>query len=266
MRKIPEEIYEKINNTIYNSDEINWWQPNSPFNLIETILNPVRITYFRKIINILKLNPEQMIALEVGCGGGIMCEEIALTGFQTSGIDPAEKSIAIARKHAIEKSLSINYQIASGENLPFENHTFDVVFCCDVLEHVRDLNRVISEISRVLKKGGIFFYDTINRTPFSWLIVIKIMQDWKYFSVLPDHLHVWDMFIRPRELKKKLLAYQLLWREHRGISIEGSGLNVLKSLHKRAKGNMSTEEFSRECRFKEGRFLQVSYMGYALKI
>ena len=77
-----------------------------------------------------------------------------------------------ARKHAAEGGLHIDYQTASGENLPFSSRTFDIALCCDVLEHVDDIERVIAEISRVLKTGGIFFYDTINRTFASKIAVI----------------------------------------------------------------------------------------------
>jgi 2-polyprenyl-6-hydroxyphenyl methylase/3-demethylubiquinone-9 3-methyltransferase len=105
-----------------------------------------------------KINPEKTSVLEVGCGGGLLSEEIARMGFITTGIDPSEQSLISAVIHAKESNLKINYMQGAGENLPFLKNSFDIVLCCDVLEHVQDLPKVISEISRVLKDGGLFIY------------------------------------------------------------------------------------------------------------
>lgn len=265
MSRIPDEVYQKINNSIYDSEQLKWWDKTSPFNLIESVLNPVRLNYFKKIITEIRLDISSQNALEVGCGGGILSESIAKMGFITTGVDPSLKSIECAREHAKKEGLRITYLRANGEELPFNDNSFDVVFCCDVLEHVRDLPKVISEISRVLKKGGFFFYDTINRTLLSKLVVIKIMQEWKYFAVLPNDLHVWKMFIKPKEMKKLLFSKGLNWIEHRGIMIGSPKLSTLKSLHRRASGKMSCEDFSKKCKFKKSNFLGVAYLGYAIK-
>jgi len=84
-----------------------------------------------------------------------------------------------------------------------------VVFCCDVLEHVQDLPRVISEVSRVLKPDGLFLYDTFNRTFLKKLVVIKVLQEWKRRAIMPQHLHEWGMFIKPYEMKLLLLLNYL---------------------------------------------------------
>lgn len=265
MKKITDRVYGQIDNSIYNSEQLKWWDKDSPFNLIESILNPVRINYFQRIVKKLKLEVSSQKVLEVGCGGGILTESIAKMGFVTAGLDPSERSIECAKKHAVKEGLVITYLTGCGEKIPFQDNSFDAVFCCDVLEHVRDLSKVISEIARVLKIGGIFFYDTINRTTLSKLIVIKIMQDWRHFAVLPDNLHVWNMFIRPGEIKKQLVSKGLTWMEHRGIVTKGSDLNILRSLHRRAAGELSCEDFSRRCKLKESNFLWVAYMGYAVK-
>jgi len=164
MDRIPEDVYQRINNSIYESEQLKWWDKDSPFNLIESVLNPVRLNYFKRIVTENKLQAADQKALEVGCGGGILSESIAGMGFITTGTDPSQRSIDCAGDHAVKEGLRITYLKANGEEIPFRDSSFDVVFCCDVLEHVRDLPKVMSEISRVLKKGGIFFYDTINRT------------------------------------------------------------------------------------------------------
>jgi 2-polyprenyl-6-hydroxyphenyl methylase / 3-demethylubiquinone-9 3-methyltransferase len=265
MEKIPDHIYRQINNSIYNSELMKWWDKDSPFNLLESILNPVRLSYFKRILNEIRLETFSQKALEVGCGGGILSESIAKMGFITTGLDPSERSIECAREHSIKEGLSITYVTGYGEEIPFQDNSFEVIFCCDVLEHVRDLPKVISEIARVLKQGGIFFYDTMNRTFLSKTIVIKIMQEWEYFAVLPDNLHVWKMFIRPDEIKKMLFSHGLNWIEHRGINTQDSNLGILRSLHRRASGKLSCEEFSWQCRLRESNFLWVAYMGYAIK-
>ena len=132
-------------------------------------------------------------------------EEFARLGCQVTGVDPSKPSLATAKAHAKQSGLDIDYQVGVGEDLPFANETFDIVYCCDVLEHVNHLEGVISEISRVLKKGGIFLYDTINQTLPSKLIMIKLFQEWKATSFMPPHLHDWNMFIKPRTLQALMI-------------------------------------------------------------
>jgi len=264
MQKISEEIYKRIDNDIYDKEVNKWWQIGSFFNLI-TLFNPCRLDYAKKIFYQCKRNPLGKSALEVGCGGGLFCEEIAKLGFCTTGIDPSEQSIIKAIKHAERNELKIKYITGTGEKLPFRNQYFDAVFCCDVLEHVCDLPKVISEISRVLKPGGLFIYDTINRTPLSKLVAIKILQEWRRWALLPPNLHVWNMFIRPSELKSLLTQNNLEWKEHRGIKPDISAFRILAYLHQRALGNISNEEFGNKFRLIEGNSLYISYMGYAIK-
>jgi 2-polyprenyl-6-hydroxyphenyl methylase/3-demethylubiquinone-9 3-methyltransferase len=265
MQKVREEIYKRINNKIYEQEGDKWWNEDFSLSLIKTTINPFRVGYSKKIIEKLKINPDGKTALEVGCGGGILCEEIARIGFRTFGIDPARQSIKAAMEHSDESGLNINYATGTGENLQFQDNTFEVVFCCDVLEHIRDLPKVISEISRVLKPGGIFIYDTFNRTFLSKLVVIKILQEWKRWAIMPFNLHVWEMFIKPREIKSLLKKNNLDWREHRGIKPDVPYLKMLRLLHKRAKGYLTYQEFGNEFRMIESCSIRVIYMGYAVK-
>lgn len=265
MKRTTEEIYNRINNKVYDEEGSRWWHPDFSLNLIKTILNPVRTGYSKKTINFLKLNSEGKAALEVGCGGGFFCEEIAGLGFQTFGIDPSRQSLAAASKHASDNGLDISYLEGTGEELPFPDSMFDIVFCCDVLEHVRDLPKVISEISRVLKPGGIFIYDTFNRTFLSWFVAIKVLQDWSRWAIMPPHLHEWGMFIKPEEIKKLLLQNHFSWKEHTGIMPDISVLKVWRYLHLRAKGKFTYEAFGRRFQMVESKFTNVMYMGYALK-
>jgi 2-polyprenyl-6-hydroxyphenyl methylase/3-demethylubiquinone-9 3-methyltransferase len=266
MQKISEEIYSRIDNNIYNLEGDKWWQTDFSLNLIRILINPFRVGYAKKIIEqINKIDSEKISVLEVGCGGGILSEEIAKIGYITTGIDPSESSLNTAIEHAKENNLKIKYEKGIGENLPFQPDSFHVVLCCDVLEHVYDLPKVISEISRVLKNGGIFIYDTFNRTYFSKISAIRILQEWKRWAIMPPNLHVWEMFIRPDEMISLLHENQLGWKEHRGIKPNISYLKMLRYLHKRAIGELTYEEFGNKFQMIESRSTQIMYMGYAVK-
>ena len=266
MQKIPEKIYSRIDNNIYNLEGDKWWQSDFSLNLIRTLFNPFRVGYAKKIIEqIIKNEPSKISVLEVGCGGGLLSEEIAKLGFRTTGIDPSESSLNTAIQHSKENNLEIKYVPGSGENLPFTNNSFDVVLCCDVLEHVQDLPKVITEISRVLKNGGVFIYDTFNRTYFSRISTIKILQEWKRWAIMPVDLHVWEMFIKPGEIKSLLEENQLTWKEHRGIKPGISYVKMLYYLHKRATGKLTYEEFGEKFHMVESRSTRIMYMGYAVK-
>jgi 2-polyprenyl-6-hydroxyphenyl methylase / 3-demethylubiquinone-9 3-methyltransferase len=266
MKKQTLKVYNRIDNTIYNTEDVGWWNKDSPLHLIKLLLNPVRIEYIRN--NLSEKFKQQLSgknALEIGCGGGILSEEIAKMGVDVTGIDPSENSIKCAVKHAEINKLPIKYEVATGERVPFKSNYFDIVLCCDVLEHVSNLYQVISEISRVLKPGGIFIYDTINRNLISNLVTIKILQKWKRWAILPSDLHVYNMFIRPNELKSLLRHNNIEWIDHRGIKPDILPYRILAYLHQRAKGTLSYEDFSKKFRLTEGNSLCVSYMGCAIK-
>jgi 2-polyprenyl-6-hydroxyphenyl methylase/3-demethylubiquinone-9 3-methyltransferase len=124
---------------------------------------------------------------------------------------------------------------------------------------------VISEISRVLKPGGVFLYDTFNRTVLSKLVAIKVLQEWKRWAIMPPHLHEWEMFIKPGEIKLLLLQNHLNWQEHTGIMPDISVLRIWRFLHLRSKGKLTYEEFGKKFQMVESNFTNVMYMGYAIK-
>jgi len=218
MEKVSTEVYQKIDNEVYKADGDIWWKPDTILHLLKTSVNPWRVGYAKDIIKRSGIDPKGKTALEVGSGGGILTEEIARMGFTVTGIDPADQSIVTASNHAKASGLDIKYEKGAGENLPYNNASFDFVFCCDVLEHVQDLPKVISEISRVLKTGGVFIYDTLNRTFISKMVAIKIWQEWKRWAFMPPNIHIWEMFIKPEEIKTLLQTCGFEWKEHTGSS------------------------------------------------
>jgi 2-polyprenyl-6-hydroxyphenyl methylase/3-demethylubiquinone-9 3-methyltransferase len=266
MKKTSEKIYARIDNEIYNSEGNRWWDPDFSLSLIRTVFNPIRVNYAKSVIdNNIKTCPKETSVLEVGCGGGILSEEFSKMGYRMTGVDPAEKSLRTAIEHAASLNLNITYQTGVGENLPFESNSFDVVLCCDVLEHVQDLPKVIDEISRVIKTGGVFIYDTFNRTYFSKISIIKIMQEWKRWAIMPPGLHVWEMFIKPREMKQLLSKNHFQWKEHRGVIPDVSYLKMLGLLHKRAIGKLTYEEFGSKFHMVESRSKGIMYLGFAVR-
>jgi 2-polyprenyl-6-hydroxyphenyl methylase/3-demethylubiquinone-9 3-methyltransferase len=264
--KVKQKTYNRIDNDLYNEDGYSWWQSDSPLYLLQCSFNPARMGYFKKVLcTKLNISPQGKAVLEVGCGGGLLCEEIARMGFDVNGIDPSENSIRTAIIHAKAGGLRINYEIGTGEALPYRDKSMDIIFCCDVLEHVRDLSKVISEISRILKPGGIFCYDTLNRTLISKLVAIKISQEWSRWAFAPPNLHVWKMFIKPEELKSLLGKNSLKVKENKGMVLNVSFPVFLHCLRKRAKGLITYKDIGKKLFMIESENKSIMYMGYAIK-
>ena len=255
-----------INNEIYEKDGARWWDVDNSFYTLRQSVNPVRVSYARK--HLLAGNgsgPAGRKVLEVGCGGGLLTEEIAKMGFVTTGIDPAEASIRTAREHALTNGLEIQYDRGSGEELPYPDNAFDAVFCCDVLEHVTDINSVISEISRVLTPGGSFIFDTFNRTFISKVVVIKLWQDWKRWAFMEPNAHVWDMFIKPAEMKELLKRNDLEPSNISGTKPNIPLLTLLGNLRKRAAGEWTFRKFGDSFHLVEDTDVNIMYLGHAVK-
>jgi len=266
MQPTSEDVYKQIDNNLYNEQGDIWWDENRILHLLKTSVNPARAGYFRRILDeTLRFDCRGTPALDVGCGGGILAEEFAGMGLRVTGIDPSEESLNTARRHARSMGLAIDYRQGTGESIPFADNAYPVVYCCDVLEHVRDLPKVIGEIYRVTKPGGVFFFDTLNRTFASKLVAIKIWQEWKSTAFMPLRLHEWKMFIRPEELKGLLARTGFESKEFRGTSPNVSVLKMISLLRKRAKGKIDMKELGRSFKLVESDNLKILYMGYAVK-
>ncbi len=256
-----------VDNELYDQLAWTWWDEHEILNALRVLLNPGRFGYFVEVlVDRLKIDPKNKQALDVGCGGGLLAEEFACLGCHVTGIDPSEPSLAVARAHALQQDLTIEYREGVGESLPFADAYFDIVYCCDVLEHVNDLEAVISEIARVLKKDGIFFYDTLNRTFMSNLISIKLLQEWKATSVMPPHLHDWKMFVKPQELQAHMEKHGLVHKEIVGLVPATNPLILINLLRKRKRGELSFREAARRIDLVRSKDTSNLYMGYAIKI
>jgi 2-polyprenyl-6-hydroxyphenyl methylase / 3-demethylubiquinone-9 3-methyltransferase len=254
-----------VDNTVYDRMADGWWDEGGFLHALAA-LNPARFGYMRRVlVDELRLVPGDLRVLDIGCGGGLLAEEFARLGCAVVGVDPSDQSLAAARTHAANERLAIDYQCATGEALPFADRSFDVAYCCDVLEHVNDLDRVIAETARVLKPGGTYLYDTINRTLQSRLIVIELLQQWRWTALMPPRLHDWDMFIRPDELRRVLEHHGLVPGEVTGLKPRAKPLRLVRALRRRKRGLLSYADAVREMDLGESRDTSVLYIGYARK-
>ena len=180
--------------TIYDKVADRWWSDD--IRRVRTLKNmvPGRLKWFDR-----QIDWQGKAVLDLGCAGGFMAEALAARGAHVTGIDPAADAIDAARAHARATGLRIGYDVGVGEALPYDDSSFDAIVCVDVLEHVADLNKVLSEVARTLRPGGLFQFDTINRNPLARIATITIAED--VLCLLPRGTHDPAMFIKPRELR-----------------------------------------------------------------
>jgi 2-polyprenyl-6-hydroxyphenyl methylase/3-demethylubiquinone-9 3-methyltransferase len=254
-----------VDNTIYDRPEDIWWGEDEPLTVIRTALNPARLTYFGRVLDDLGMAVTDRSVLAVGCGGGLLSEELARMGAHVIGVDPAEGSVLTARRHAEEHGLDIDYRCGAGESLPLEDGSVDIVCCVDVLEHVHDLDAVLRETARVLKPGGLYLFDTVNRTRLSRLVMIKLCQDWSRTGWMPPHLHDWAAFITPDELREAASRAGLAIQEITGMAPGPKPPQLYVLLRRLKKGRMTHAEFGRRTEFRLTPDLRVTYIGYGVK-
>ena len=180
--------------SIYDTAADAWW--SDEIRWVRTLKRMVdgRLSWFDRSVDW-----SGRRVLDLGCAGGFMAEALAERGARVTGIDPATRAIEAARAHAEAGGLDIRYDVGVGESLPYDDGAFDVVVCVDVLEHVRDLERVCTEMARVTAPGGTLCFDTLSRNPVARFAAITVAED--LLRVLPKGTHDPEMFIRPEELR-----------------------------------------------------------------
>lgn len=259
-RKMP------VDNRLYDREGDIWWSEDQALSMLRTMLNPARFGFFRdELSKAMRMGLTVQRVLDVGCGGGLLAEEVAYLGLLVTGVDLSQRSLVTARQHAAQSDLRIHYVAGAGELLPFPNASHDVVICCDVLEHVDAPDRVIGDIARVLKPDGIFFYDTINRTLISKVAVITLFQNWQVTSCAPANLHDWNKFIKPIELREMMAHHGLRNRILRGMRPGAHWIDVIRHMRQRKRGDISYGELGRRMKMRVTRDLSISYMGWAVK-
>jgi 2-polyprenyl-6-hydroxyphenyl methylase/3-demethylubiquinone-9 3-methyltransferase len=200
--------------TIYDKVAERWWSDDIRW--VRTLKNlvPGRLKWFDRHIDW-----ADKAVLDLGCAGGFMAEAMAARGATVTGIDPAAEAIEAARRHAADGNLNIRYDVGIGEALPYADASFDAVVCVDVLEHVADLGKVLSEVVRVLRPGGLFLFDTINRNPIARFATITIAED--LLRLLPRGTHDPTMFVKPVELRSAMQQAGLIPGPFTGLGPRG---------------------------------------------
>ena len=202
-----------------------WWNPDGKFKPLHKF-NPIRIKYIKdNIINNFnlknKIKPLSGISiLDIGCGGGLLSEPMSRMGANVTGIDASDKNIKIAKLHSKKNKLKINYLCSSPEKLKITKK-FDVILNMEIVEHVEDIDFFLKSCSKLLKKNGLMFVATINKTLKSYIFAIvgaEYVLRW-----LPIGTHEWEKFVKPEDLKKILMKYDLSLNK-----LEGMNFNIIK--------------------------------------
>ena len=202
-----------------------WWDPEGKFKPLHKF-NPTRIKYIKEnIIKNFKLKNKfkplsGINILDIGCGGGLLSEPMSRMGANVTGIDASQKNIKIAKLHSKKNKLKINYLCSSPEKLKIKKK-FDVILNMEIVEHVEDIDFFLKSCSKLLKKNGLMFVATINKTLKSYIFAIvgaEYVLRW-----LPIGTHEWEKFVKPEDLKKILMKYDLSINK-----LEGMNFNIIK--------------------------------------
>ena len=187
----------------FSKDSAYWWDINGPFKPLHH-LNPVRLQYIREQIctrfslDTQSLSPFQGLnIIDIGCGGGLVCEPMARLGANTTGIDADENAVAVAQEHAAAFGLEIDYRALSSDNV---SKKFDVVLALEIIEHVSDADAFVKSTLNLCKPGGLVIFSTLNRTPKSYalgIIAAEHLLRW-----VPQGTHSWKKFVKPSELAR----------------------------------------------------------------
>ncbi len=202
-----------------------WWNPKGKFKPLHKF-NPIRIKYIKdNIINNFELkNKEKPLKgvniLDIGCGGGLLSEPMRRLGANVTGIDASIKNIKIAKLHAKKNKLNINYLCTYPEKMKL-NKKFDVILNMEIVEHVENIQFFLKSCSKLLKKNGLMFIATINKTLKSYMFAIigaEYVLRW-----LPIGTHEWEKFVKPEDLKNILKNNNLVLNR-----LDGMNFNIIK--------------------------------------
>jgi 2-polyprenyl-6-hydroxyphenyl methylase/3-demethylubiquinone-9 3-methyltransferase len=187
-----------------------WWDPTSEFRPLHEI-NPLRLDWIDA-----RAPLTGKTVLDVGCGGGILAEAMAVCGARVTGIDLGEAPLAVARLHLKESGQQVDYLKIAAEDLARERPgAFDIVTCMEMLEHVPDPGSIVAACAQLVKPGGKVFFSTLNRNPKSWLFAIVGAE--YILKLLPRGTHEYLKFIRPSELERMSRHAGLVVREYTGM-------------------------------------------------
>lgn len=240
-----------IDNHFYNDYGEKWYTANDdPVALLRAESKAMFPWVLENIQNHFPLGEIEI--LDIGCGAGFLSNSLALRDYKVTGVDLSAQSLEVATKHDTTKSVA--YKVANAYSLPFPNEHFEVVTAMDFLEHVEHPEKVIAEISRVLKPKGIFIFHTFNRNPMSNLIAIKLVE--KLIRKTPKNMHNIKLFITPTEMEDYCVKNKMVIEHMIGIRPIFSSIpfkNYLQGI------------VPEKMRFKLTHSIMLSYLGVAVK-
>lgn len=193
----------------FAKDSSHWWDVNGPFRPLHR-LNPVRLSYIKdRVQETYGTDPKSLKpfkglrVLDIGCGGGLVCEPLARLGADVTGIDADANAIAVAKEHAASSGLDIDYAPTSTDQLlKTKPKKFDVVLALEIVEHVADVDGFVDDCVNLCKPGGIVIFSTLNRTPKSFLLG-KVAAEY-ILGWVPQGTHDWKKFLKPSELSRSV--------------------------------------------------------------
>lgn len=218
-----------------------WWNPHGPFRALHE-LAPLRLAYIRDVLAAhgpkrRSSSPfEGLTLLDLGCGGGLMSEALAAQGANVTGLDAAPRAIEIARAHAAQSGLSIDYRVGTPESLAAEGAGFDVVLALEIVEHVRDLKSFMQAACKLVKPDGLLIIATMNRTHRSFLLGV-VMAEY-VLGWVESGTHDWDKFVKPGELESYARGQGV-----QPVDLTGMVYKPLKKAFVLEKGNVSVNYF-----------------------
>lgn len=187
-----------------------WWDPNSEFRPLHQI-NPLRLDFIEQQGRVTGLD-----VIDVGCGGGLLAEAMAIKGARVTGIDLGEKALGVARLHALDSEQQIDYQLISAEDMAAANPAgYDVVTCLEMLEHVPDPSSIVAACATLVKPGGRVYFSTLNRNAKSYAMAVVGAE--YVLKLLPRGTHQYEKFIKPSELHAWAGASGLIMHELIGM-------------------------------------------------
>ena len=201
-----------------------WWNPTGKMSVLHKF-NPVRLAYIREAACERFRRDRTRIdalagltVLDIGCGGGLLCEPLARMGASVTGIDPARTNVETARLHAADSGVAVDYRCTTAEDVAAAGERFDIVLAMEVVEHVADVGLFVEACATLVKPGGLLFMATINRTLKSYALAIvgaEYVLRW-----LPRGTHEWDKFVTPEELSSAMTAPGLTVTDRRGVRFD----------------------------------------------
>jgi 2-polyprenyl-6-hydroxyphenyl methylase/3-demethylubiquinone-9 3-methyltransferase len=202
-----------------------WWDLSGDFKPLHQV-NPLRVQFICQHMSEQQSELFSKNVIDVGCGGGILSESLAKLGANVTGIDMGNEPLNVAKLHALESGLSINYEKITAEEKALQCHEqFDMVTCMEMLEHVPDPASIVNACANLVKPGGLVFFSTLNKTIKSYLLAILAAE--KIFKLVPDGTHEHEKFIKPSQL--------IQWAAESGLNcIDASGIhyNPISENHK----------------------------------